>query len=264
MCEMLRSLCHALTLEGGGVVSIVGAGGKTTLLFRIAHELADEGHSVLITTTTKMMRPTSDQCPAVLVSPDPKAILREAGEAIRSRHDLFAAARQTGDEGKLAGFDPTAVDAFWASRLFQWILVEADGAARRPLKAPASHEPVIPSASRWVIGLVGLDGVGRTLEGSHVFRPERYSQVTGLPLGATVTEESVVRTLVDPDGIMRGSPLNAARLVFLNKADLPGCGDAGRRIADLLKSETGGGVRRVVTGSALLDPPVRWTCELQS
>lgn len=35
-------------------ISVVGAGGKTTLIYRLAEELKEKGFRVLITTTTKM------------------------------------------------------------------------------------------------------------------------------------------------------------------------------------------------------------------
>ena len=56
----------------GGVISLVGAGGKTTLMFRLARELADTGERVLTTTTTRILRPTKEQSASVVVSHDVK------------------------------------------------------------------------------------------------------------------------------------------------------------------------------------------------
>ena len=41
------------------------------------------------------------------------------------------------------------------------LLVEADGSRRRPLKVPAVHEPVIPSFADMVVGVIGLDCIGK-------------------------------------------------------------------------------------------------------
>jgi probable selenium-dependent hydroxylase accessory protein YqeC len=51
MSGVKRLLSDNLPLKGGGVISFVGAGGKTTLMFRLARELAEAGKSVLVTTT---------------------------------------------------------------------------------------------------------------------------------------------------------------------------------------------------------------------
>ena len=53
----MTSLRQALLLGEGGVISLVGAGGKTSLMFRLAHELSLTGDSVLTTTTTKIYVP---------------------------------------------------------------------------------------------------------------------------------------------------------------------------------------------------------------
>jgi len=48
------SLYHALLLENGGVITIVGAGGKTSMMFQLAKVLSSAGDTVLTTTTTKI------------------------------------------------------------------------------------------------------------------------------------------------------------------------------------------------------------------
>ena len=55
----------------GGVTAIVGGGGKTTLMERLALELASAGHTVLVTTTTRIFPP---EAMPVLISPTPEAI----------------------------------------------------------------------------------------------------------------------------------------------------------------------------------------------
>ncbi len=252
----MASLRESLMLEGGGVVSLVGAGGKTTLLFRLAAELSIAGGPVLTTTTTKMRLPSREQCPAVILSPSPGEVLSRARELLGESGHLFAASGPAEDPAKLAGFPPEVVGGLWRSGIFRWILVEADGAAQRPLKAPASHEPVVPDVSGWVIGVVGLDAVGKPLDEAWVFRSDQYEALTGLPMGQPVTEATIAASLLHNRGIMKDSPPQATRIAFLNKADCEGGLDAGRRIAAHLLSMRGHGLRRVALGSASLDPPV--------
>ena len=75
--------------------------------------------------------------------------------------------------------------------MFQWIIVEADGAKRRPLKAPGRYEPVIPACSHIVIGVVGLNGLGKPLDKKYVFRPEIFAEITKLGLGKPIDENAV-------------------------------------------------------------------------
>ncbi len=176
MCDA-GPLSRALMLRDSGIVSIVGAGGKTTLMFRLARELSGAGHKVLTTTTTKVMMPTSHQARVVIIEARPAEVLEKARSALVREHHVFAGSGPHGSQGKISGFEPEAIDAFWASGLFRWVLVEADGAAQRPLKAPAAHEPVIPIDSRWVIAVAGMDAIGRPLDDASVFRPGLYCSI---------------------------------------------------------------------------------------
>lgn len=252
------SVSEALLLETGGIVSLVGAGGKTTLLFRLAQELALEGQRVLVTTTTHMCRPNPGQVAAVLLSPDPEEILEEARALGGMPGALYAASHEEGEEGKLVGLSPERVERIWDGGAFGWILVEADGAARRPLKAPASHEPVIPKRSRWVVGLVGLDALGRPLGDTWVFRWKEYGRLCGLEAGEAVTAKSVARLALHPQGLFKGAPREALRVLWLNKADLPGRAEEAKRVARAIMQDGWGDLRRIVAGCAQGERPVFW------
>ena len=243
-------------LAGGGVVSLVGAGGKTSLMFRLARELAGTGKTVLTTTTTKILKPEVDQSAYLILSGSVSEIIRNARSLLKKSLHLTAASDGK-DTRKLVGYGPEIIDELAHAGLFRWILVEADGASRMPLKAPADHEPVIPASTGWLIGVVGLDAVGKPLKTPFVFRPERYADVTGVPLGGTVSEASVATVLAADDrGIMKGGPSDAVRLVFLNKADDSRRIRAGRKIAELLGRKDKGRLKRVVMGTALGKIPV--------
>ncbi|MGD8444111.1 MAG: hypothetical protein PVI94_11495, partial [Desulfobacterales bacterium] len=84
------SLREGLMLEGGGVVSLVGGGGKTTLMFKLARELSMTGESVLTTTTTKIFEPSLDQAGGVILSDSVTNILDRAGEMLDKQLPLMA------------------------------------------------------------------------------------------------------------------------------------------------------------------------------
>ncbi len=51
------------------------------------------------------------------------------------------------------------------------MIIEADGARKLPIKAPAEHEPVIPEFVNTVITVIGLSGLGKPLTEEWVHRP---------------------------------------------------------------------------------------------
>ena len=113
---------------GRGVTAIIGGGGKTTLMETLAGELSKKG-KVIITTTTHIRRPEQYE---TLLDADEAAV-----SAALERSGIVCAASQA-ESGKLC--------APWLSmgtlaQLADFVLVEADGAKRLPLKAHASHDP---------------------------------------------------------------------------------------------------------------------------
>jgi probable selenium-dependent hydroxylase accessory protein YqeC len=243
-------------LGDGGVVSLVGAGGKTSLMFRLARELAGDGQTVLTTTTTKIFEPSPDQATQLVLTASASELMAQVRALLRKHPHICAAAERLPGQGKLGGFAPEVIEEISKSKIFRWIIVEADGAARRPLKVPAAHEPVIPAATTRLVGVVGLNGVGRPLNEQWVFRLRQFAELTGLERDAIVTETAVTNVLVEKNGIFKDAPDEAERIVFCNQADVFRNLAAGRRIAQNLLKMKNTGIKRVVIGQVQCDPPV--------
>ncbi len=216
-------------------------------MFSMAHELSIAGESVLTTTTTKILMPSKDQSPHVILSDSVDEVLDKSRDLIRKNLHISAASGRTGTSvEKLTGFDPRVIDEISKAGVFRWILVEADGAAGKPLKAPASHEPVIPNSSSLLIGIIGLHCIGKPLNEKWVFRQKHFAKVTGLKAEEPVTEESVAVALMVKNGIMKNCPPHAKKAVFLNLADNKKLMESGRKIAHILCKAGLEGLKRVV------------------
>jgi probable selenium-dependent hydroxylase accessory protein YqeC len=252
-------------IEGEGVVSLVGAGGKTTLMFKLAHEIAKKSQPVLTTTTTKIVAPVGDQSSCLIVSDSAETLVSKAKDLLNKHNvHITAAAGQLQAEEKLIGLPPETIDEICETKLFRWIIVEADGAARKPLKAPAEHEPVIPETTSRVVGIAGLSGVGKPLTDKWIHRPERFEEITGLAAGAAVTEAAVGDIFIHEKGIFKGAPAQALRIAFLNQADVPGACEVAKTIAGLLSNIERTGLKRIVIGQTKLEPPVLEYYEMKS
>ncbi len=246
----MHSIESILCPDPRGVVSFTGGGGKTSLLFHLAHQLVRSGKRVLTTTTTKIFVPTPDQSLTVLIDADPEAILQQASCCLHTAGQITAAAYKL-DNGKLQGFAPETIRIFLESGLFDWILVEADGAARRPLKAPAEHEPVIPPDTSVLVSVAGLEVLGEPLTEELVFRSELAGKLMGLAMGETITESALARLIAHPLGSFKGAPLAARRFIFLNKADSPDRRDRGARVAEQLRRMEPPVAEALIIGQAL-------------
>ncbi|MEG1989001.1 MAG: selenium cofactor biosynthesis protein YqeC [Oscillibacter sp.] len=161
-----------------GVTAVIGSGGKTTLLRALGDILSAE-HRVLLCTTTKM-----------LPYPDlPWA--KTEGDLRRLGHRLLCAGVPVPGTEKL-----TAPDLPFArlAEEFDYVLVEADGAAHRPMKAHAPWEPVLPPERNQTICVVGAAGFGRPIhEAAH--RPGRFAELAGVAEEVNITPELAAAVL---------------------------------------------------------------------
>ncbi|MBU0942839.1 MAG: putative selenium-dependent hydroxylase accessory protein YqeC [Proteobacteria bacterium] len=215
----MHSIIHTLNIKQKGILSFVGAGGKTTLMFRIAEELARADRRILVTTTTKIFAPDKKKYPHLLVTKS-KQDLQDRAEMIFRRSNLIvAASHHCPKTNKLIGFSPEVVDSLWQSGCFRWILVEADGSARKPIKAPGEHEPVIPRYTRYLFGLIGLQGLGKPLDEHYVHRVKQFQEITGLAVGSDIELSAITALVNHKNGLFKKCPGEAQTIVFMNQAD---------------------------------------------
>jgi probable selenium-dependent hydroxylase accessory protein YqeC len=121
-------------------------------------------------------------------------------------------------EGKLRGIDPDLLEAL--APAFDWLLVEADGSRRLPVKAPGSAEPVMPSGADLVLGCVGLDCLGMPIADETVHRYGLFARLVGAVPGEVISAAHLAALATAQDGLFKAAPPSARRVVALNKADL--------------------------------------------
>lgn len=248
-------LIEALALGPKELISLVGGGGKTLLMFRLAKEYLANGKRVMTTTTTKIFEPTQEETPFLLVEEDERKIKRQFVFLLEKYQHLTIAAQRIGS-GKLRGLSPDLIGELWLENEVDGLIVEADGAKRRPLKAPREGEPVIPSCTTLIIGLLGLDGLDRELNEENAFQVDRISEITGTPRGGRITDETFLRLVIHPEGLFKGSPQGARRVIFLNKLDLLKDTERAIQLGQRILREGSPGIERVLLGQLLKDPPV--------
>ena len=248
-------LQEALNISPGEVISLVGGGGKTTLMFALARELVISGYNVITTTTTKIMKPTTLEAPNLLVEADEFRIVKTILREISKRRHITAASGWV-NEDKLQGVSPETVEHLAGRKAAPYIIVEADGASRKPLKAPAAHEPVIPSATTLVIPVVGVDIMGKPLVEENVFRADVAAALLNLLPGSIVEADIIARLVTHPQGIAKGSPPEASIVPFINKIDTDGLLPQGREIALRILEMKHPAIERVVLGRTAAPVPV--------
>lgn len=137
------------------VISLIGAGGKTTCAMEIAHELANQGKRVLLTTSTHMENPFFLGLRGSLNgSPEEICAMAKPGS-------VTAAGKTQKSGGKLSSLDPQVFQEIMET--YDAAVIEADGAKRHFFKVPAVHEPVLFPQTTHILILAGMPALYRPL-----------------------------------------------------------------------------------------------------
>ncbi len=209
------------------VISLSGAGGKTTLLFRIAH---GTGGAAVVTTTTKV---GADQ----ILSADRQMTCGEFSEpAIPGV--IWISPSLEPYNGKIIGCSLQDFGSLAAEcRKYHIPLInEADGAACRHIKAPAYHEPVIPPETNVCFYLAGLDVLGKPVTEEYVHRPQLFCTLTGARMDHPIRAEHILKLFDHPDGGLKNMPSAALKAAYLTHADTDERIAAGIYIAEKIEN----------------------------
>ncbi len=181
-------------------IAFVGGGGKTTLLHAIGREL--KGKTIL-TATTKM---GSDQhkCLEILLNP-------ELEEIYNIKAGLPVMIWKETQGPKAIGVGKNLCDKWFT--IVDHVLVEADGSRKRPFKAPASHEPVIPDSTTLMISTIGGDALGRVIA-DQCHRPLRVAALAECKPYQRLTPIRAAKVLLSERGNRKELP-DAARMQII-------------------------------------------------
>lgn len=224
---------HALRIRSGESISFSGAGGKTTALFTLARELTDP---VLVTTTTHFsveQMKLADNIRFTSQIQDPENFVNTLSPGI-----TILVGEEVSDQ-RVSGPSLNLLDRIYqhTRSTGRSLLIETDGARQRPLKAPASYEPVIPQFIDHAVVVVGLSALGKPFSSRYVHRMEEFTHITNLSEGDEIPLEAITQVLTHPNGGLKGIPDTARRICLINQADNEMLQASAKRIADSLLTE---------------------------
>ena len=140
------------------------------------------------------------------------------------------------------------------------IAIEADGSRQLPVKAPDTHEPVVPACTTHLLPVIGVNAIGRSLVEGQVHRPARMAAVLGIDAGAEARlSPAMAATLaIHPQGGAKDRPDHASLTPVINRVEHPHELAIARLVATHWQSA---GLTGLITAAGRVDgPPVveRW------
>lgn len=211
-------LWEAIPMKQPGMLACTGAGGKTSLV----QTLARQGHAchfpVILSTTTKMYYHQVERYAPVISASYEDGAEQIAGRLASGEIAAWFASRE-GE--KCTGLPPGWLDKLARANPSCTLLVEADGARGRLVKAPAEYEPIVPVSTAITVGILNLQALEQPLNEAVTHRPERVSLLLNKPLGTRLEPGDLAALAVHREGIFRNS--RGLKVLLLAGADAVSC-----------------------------------------
>ena len=190
------------------IISFVGGGGKTTSMYTLANELSSLGKKVLVTTTTHMHMPKD----YINFNGD----LNEIKERFKDTNLITVGIKDKNEKISSVGNEIAEI----LIELCDFLLIEADGSKMLPLKAPASHEPVILSNTTMIVGVAGIDSLSKSIK-EICHRPEHVCNILRKKEEDTINEKDIATLLSSEKGQKKyiDKCNNAEYRAIINKVD---------------------------------------------
>jgi probable selenium-dependent hydroxylase accessory protein YqeC len=196
-----------------GIVCVVGAGGKKTTLYALAR-----CHKERVgVTTTVQLPPFPRSLPGQrVIAAEPK-LLEQVIAAVRE-HRIVAFAQPSKKPHRISGISGELLTQVWQQAGLDLLLVKADGARQRAIKAPAAYEPVLPAGTDTVLALVSAGVLRRPLNEALAHRVELLEAITGACRDALLQPEHLARLLASDQGLLKGIG-KACVIPIINQVD---------------------------------------------
>ena len=217
-----KSLINALDIDlnKDKVITVVGAGGKTSTIFELGNELSNLNKKTIITTTTHMKLDKD----FLLIDEDFNI---ENLKKILQKNNLIKIGKKESDY-KVKSLDEDTLKR--CIDISDFLLIEGDGSKRLPLKAPKDNEPVIIQETDLVIGLIGFDSLDKKIEET-CHRPELVSKLLHKNIKENINIFDLVETIKNKNGLKKN--VNCKYKVIINKVDKLEYLDKCKKIAQL-------------------------------
>lgn len=203
--QPLSELARRLGAGSHEHIAIVGGGGKTTVMHTLGAQL---GGSRVLTCTTKMGHDQTGGLPTLLSPTDDELVDAAAAGPVVAWKAI--------DGQKAIGVDPETCDRWFG--LVDHVIIEADGSRRRPFKAPADYEPVVPSSVTLMVSVIGADALGRVIA-DQCHRPLRVAALADCTPYERLTPEAAATVILHERGARKELPADARFGVVISKVD---------------------------------------------
>lgn len=190
------NLINEFSIKKGDVITIVGSGGKTTLLYKLGKELKKS--KVLLTTTTKMFVPAKK---------DVDYFQRKIEIKGNGRYFLYSEIKNKKVNAEI-NLIKNQIEKF------DYSIIEGDGSKRKKIKGWNSLEPVIIEETTKTIGVIPINSIGLFINEDNVHRLELFKEIIKDKKAKKISVNEIIDIIKDKNGIFKNN--NTEKILFIN------------------------------------------------
>ena len=201
---------NIFNINKNSITSIVGAGGKTSLMFKLAKDFKSK-NKVLVTTTTKIYKPQKNQYDFIEFGNENFYKIKDLKEK-----GIYVYGLKLNELNKIIGVDPIECSTF--INYFDYIFVESDGSKEKPLKGFESFEPVVCNKSEKTIGIFDIKTIGMIIKEKNIHRIDKFLELTKAKIKEKMTVDYASKLILNKnDGLFKNA--KGEKILYINKVE---------------------------------------------
>ena len=212
------NLMRAFNIKNKDIITIVGAGGKTSLMFS-ASSLLRKDYKVLVTTTTNIYVPDFGAVKFDGLYQVDDNNIKEFESTIKNyKNGVYVVGSKiinNSNKPKLKGLSFEMLDKIVP--YFDIVIIEGDGSKEKPLKGWKDSEPVVYDKTNKTIGVVDIKSIGLDINEDNIHRLDRFLNIINDENSQRVKIEHLKNIVLNKNGLFKVS--KGERVLFINKAE---------------------------------------------
>lgn len=207
--EVYMVLNELFNIKSKDIISIVGAGGKTSLMFYLAEELR-QGNKVLVTTTTKIFMPDKEQYDFFAIEEGNKFHIYD-----NNSYGIYVLGGKVNEENKVEGISRNFLKSIVSC--FDYIFIESDGSKMKPIKGWNEWEPVIYEETTKTIGVLDIQVTGKRAKNNLVHRLDKFIELTSIEENEIITIAHLEKLITNKEGLFKNG--TGEKILYINKVE---------------------------------------------
>jgi len=244
------NLVDAFGIKNKDVITIVGAGGKTSLMFSASSLLRKE-YKVLVTTTTNIYVPSEKLYDKIIMlgeikDEDYKKLIEKSNNGVYVIGNKIVN-KETSNRSKIKGLSVEVLDKI--TPYFDIVIIEGDGSKEKPLKGWKDFEPVVYNKTTKTIGVVDIKTIGLNINEDNIHRLDEFLKVINDEESQKVKVKHLKNLILNKSGLFKFS--EGEKILFINKAENIGDIKNAVLLTNKIKDENSSYINKFIYGSIL-------------